>query len=243
MNMKNVLFIIGLVLSSYSLAMDTNSENGILGCLVEPSQKIAVSSPIPGVLEQVLVKRGESVQKGQLLFQLKAGVQAATVKLAAVKADFARRNLDRNTNLYDEEMLSEHERDEIQTESLLANKELQVAKEELAMRRIKSPATAIVIDRLNEAGEFISNEPVLELAVLNPLYIELLISADKFGQYKKGDTLNVFVPYSDKDEYHAEVTIVDPTIDPSSATFRVQAVLDNAGFDIPSGVNCQLTPL
>ncbi len=244
----SVLFY-SLIFSCLSTASETFQPSeifqleSVLGCLVEPSRKIAVSSPIPGVLEQMRARRGETVKKGELLFQLRAGVQAATVELAKAKAEFARRNLKRNTNLYTEEMLSEHERDEIETESLIAQKELQVAREELALRRVKSPAAAIVVDRHNEAGEFISNEPVLNLAVLNPLNVELLISSEKFGQFEAGDTLSLLVPYAPDGEYKAKITIVDPIIDPSSATFRVRASLENPDLSIPSGVSCTLAML
>jgi len=57
-----------------------------LGCMLQPSKKVQISSPVAGVLDKVLVKRGDSIKKGNTLFQLKAGVEKEAVKLASVRA-------------------------------------------------------------------------------------------------------------------------------------------------------------
>ena len=45
-----------------------------LDCVIEPNMTVELSSPVQGVLEDVLVKRGDSVKKGQVLARLKSGV-------------------------------------------------------------------------------------------------------------------------------------------------------------------------
>jgi len=65
-------------------------ELSALGCMLQPSKQVEVSSPVPGVLELVSVRRGDIVEAGNILFQLKAGVEKAGVELARVKNEFAR---------------------------------------------------------------------------------------------------------------------------------------------------------
>ena len=60
-----------------------------LGCMLEPSKQVEVSSPVPGVLDDVLVRRGDPVFAGRILFTLKAGVESAAVELARARAEFA----------------------------------------------------------------------------------------------------------------------------------------------------------
>ncbi|MCK4502055.1 MAG: biotin/lipoyl-binding protein, partial [Desulfuromonadales bacterium] len=43
--------------------------------LVEPNELVEFSSQIPGILETVAVERGARVRRGQVLAQLKSGVE------------------------------------------------------------------------------------------------------------------------------------------------------------------------
>ncbi len=209
-----------------------------LGCMLEPSQKVAVSSPVAGVLDEVGVKRGDTVRQGDLLFQLKAGVEHEQVALAKAKADFAQRKAERNQALYKDDILTMHERDEIETELLLAKTELRLREEEAALRTVKSPISGVVVNRLNTKGEYVNVEPVIELANLNPLHIDLLLPASYFGKIQKGQLLLIKPEAETIPKTSAKVDIVDPLIDPASGTFRVQLKMKNPDNKIPAGLRC-----
>lgn len=212
-----------------------------LGCMLEPSEKVQVSSPVTGVLDEVLVKRGDSINKGDKLFQLKAGVEREAVQLATVRAEFAERKLQRNRGLYDEDILTAHERDESETESLIAKSELLLKKEELALREVSSPINGVVVNRFNNKGEYVNIDPIVSLATLDPLHVDLLLPSRYFGQISMKQKLLIILtpPESDIiDARIARVIIVDPLIDSASGTFRVQLVLKNPGNKIPAGIRC-----
>ncbi len=230
--------MIALLWSHQSPLLAEESNIAALGCMLEPSDKVQVSSPVPGVLDNVDVKRGDTVKAGQRLFQLKAGVEKEQVALAKAKADFAERKAQRNKALYKDDILTMHERDEIETELLLAKSELRLREEEAALRTIKSPISGVVVDRKNTKGEYVNVDPVIELANLNPLHIDLLLPANYFGQIKKGQYL-LIKPESDLiSAKKARVGIIDPLIDPASGTFKVQLEMDNPGNSIPAGLRC-----
>ena len=209
-----------------------------LGCMLEPSENVQVSSPVTGVLDSVRIKRGDRVKKGNTLFQLKAGVEKERVELARVKAEFAKRKAQRHKDLYQDDILTIHERDEIETELLIAETELRLKKQELALRTIYSPINGVVVDRFNNKGEYVNIDPIMNLATLDPLHIDLLLSASYFGQITLGQKLMI-KPESDTiDARIANVIIVDPLIDPASGTFRVQLVMNNPDNKIPAGIRC-----
>ena len=79
-----------------------------LGCMLEPSKKVEISSPLASVIETIPVIRGEKVNKGQLLFKLRSGVESAGVDLASAKSNFAERNAVRNAELFGDDLLSSH---------------------------------------------------------------------------------------------------------------------------------------
>ncbi|MGV7234867.1 MAG: efflux RND transporter periplasmic adaptor subunit [Nitrosomonadaceae bacterium] len=209
-----------------------------LGCMLQPSKKVQISSPVAGVLDKVLVKRGDSIKKGNTLFQLKAGVEKEAVKLASVRAEFAKRKAQRNKDLYDEDILTAHERDEIETELLIAKSELRLQQQELALRKVSSPINGVVVNRFNNKGEYVNSEPIMSLATLDPLHIDLLLPSTYFGQISLKQQL-LIKPESDTiDARIAKVIIVDPLIDSASGTFRVQLEMSNPGNKIPAGIRC-----
>ncbi len=214
------------------------AELSALGCMLQPSKIVEVSSPVSGVLEEVSVTRGDLVESGNILFRLKASVEKATVELARAKNEFARRNVERNQDLYEDGLLSVHERDEIETELLLSKLELMLKEQQLALRTVASPIDGVVVDRLQDEGEYVSVDPVIRLATLDPLHIDLLLPAEYFGKIKVNQKLSISAAPAMGKARKAIVTTVDPLIDPASGTFRVQLVMSNPGNRIPAGLRC-----
>lgn len=209
-----------------------------LGCMLEPSKKVQISSPVPGVLDKVSVKRGDIIKKGETLFRLKAGVESEAVQLAKVRADFAKRKFQRNKDLYDQDILTAHERDEIETELLIAKSELRLKQQELALRKVSSPINGVVVNRYNNKGEYVSYDPILSLATLDPLHVDLLLPSNYFGQIIVDQELIIKPESNIIDSSKAKVIIVDPLIDSASGTFRVQLVMNNPDNKIPAGIRC-----
>jgi membrane fusion protein (multidrug efflux system) len=211
-----------------------------LGCMLQPSEKVQMSSPVPGVLDSVMVRRGDSIKEGDTLFQLKAGVEREGVQLARIRAEFAERKEQRNQDLdhFDKDILTVFERDEIKTELLIAKSELRLKEQELSLRKVSSPINGVVVNRFNNKGEYVSVDPIMLLATLNPLHVDLLLPSSYFGQINLKQKL-LIKPESDMiDALTAEVIIVDPLIDSASGTFRVQLVMINSGNKIPAGIRC-----
>ena len=229
--------IILMQLATFSPAV-SGKELSALGCMLQPSKIVEISSPVSGVLEDVLVKRGDIIESGYILFRLKAGVEKAGVELARVRTDFAKRNVERNMDLYEDDLLSIHERDEIETELLLSQMELMLKEQELALRTVASPIDGVVVDRLQDEGEYVNVNPVVRLATLDPLHIDLLLPARYFGKIEVGQKLMISAAPAMGKSRKANVTTVDPLIDPASGTFRVQLVMENPGNRVPAGLRC-----
>ncbi|GLS91109.1 hypothetical protein GCM10007916_21780 [Psychromonas marina] len=226
-----------LVIQS-SIVSAENSPLPTLGCMLAPSEKVEVSSPVSGVLEKVLVRRGDKIKKGQRLFELKAGVEKEGVRLATVKAAFAQRKTSRNKELFDENILTAHERDEIETELLIAKSELRLKEQELALRKIYSPINGVVVNRFYSKGEYVNVDPIFSLATLDPLHVDLLLPSIYFGEISLKQELLIKPESEGMDALTAKVIIVDPLIDSASSTFRVQLMMRNPGNKIPAGIRC-----
>lgn len=255
----------GMVLPSQGLAADGYD------CLIEPNMVVDVSSSVEGVIERVHVDRSDSVKEGQLLVELEAGVEIAAVNKARARTqmqgdlesrrsslEFAERRLERIHKLFKKGLVSSNDLDEVETRARLARAELNKAEDEqklaelelkraeeaLKLRRIRSPFTGVVMDRYKSPGESVEDKPILRLAQLDPLRVELYLPATEFGRIEPGRYAKVFPETNATDateNYLAKVKLVDRVIDAASGTFSVRLEIPNPKHEIPGGLRCTLS--
>ena len=208
--------------------------------LVEPNDLVEFSSHVPGILEQVTVDRGARVHRGQVLAQLKSGVEISAVKVAEARVEFGKRKAVRNSELYKKQLISIHDKDELETEIQLAELELNEVRERLALRTISSTVDGVVVERTGAPGEYVGEEPFLTVAKLDPLNVELVVPVEYFGMIRVGATAQVELEAAVGGHHQAKVVIVDQVIDAASGTFGVRLELPNPKLKLPAGLKCQV---
>jgi len=215
---------------------------GPLECLVEPRLVANVGSSVDGVLEQVTVDRGDIVRKGQVVARLQSGFEVASVKLSEARVEFARRKVERNETLFEKQLISAQERDEMVTEAKLLLEELKKNQETLKMRTIVSPLDGVVVERRMAPGESIRTDKtvVLRLAQINPLNVEVIAPAALFGSVRVGMIGHVSLEPLFPGTYQAKVVVVDKVIDAASGTLGVRLQLPNPNNKIPAGIKCSV---
>jgi membrane fusion protein, multidrug efflux system len=206
--------------------------------LLEPNEKVAVSSQVPGILDEILVERGDRVQPGQVLARLKSGVEKAAVALAEARVDFGRRKAVRNEELYKKQLISNHEKDELETEIQLARLELREAEERLNLRTIASPIQGVVVERLHAPGDYVGEDAILTVVGIDPLHVEVVVPVAQFGSIRKGMRAEVKPEAPVGGKYKATVVIVDQVVDAASGTFGVRLKLPNPKHRLPAGLKC-----
>jgi len=223
-------------------APSAKKAGGPLECLVEPFMVVNVGSSVDGVLDRVTVDRGDQVRKGQVVATLQSGVEAAAVKLSQARVEFGRRKVERNEVLYEKQLISAQDRDEMVTETRLHEEELNKDKETLKLRTIFSPLEGVVVERRLAPGELIRADKsvVLRLAQINPLNVEVIAPAELFGSVKVGSTGSVSLAPFYPGTHAAKVVVVDKLIDGASGTFGVRLQLPNPGNKIPAGIKCSV---
>ena len=209
-----------------------------LECMLEPNSEIEISAAVPGLLSEVLVQRGDRVEKGQVLARLISGPERAAVELAKARVEFGKRKAVRNEDLYKKKVISIHDKDEMDTEVLIARLQLKQAQEQLKLREITSPINGVVVEREKDSGEYVETEPLLTIVNLDPLNVEVVAPAELYGTIEKGMHAKVTTVGRSSGTYDAKVTLIDQVIDAASGTIRIRLVLPNPDNIIPAGLTC-----
>jgi RND family efflux transporter MFP subunit len=239
-------------------------------CLIEARQNVDVRSPVEGVIGSVLVRRGDSVRRGALLATLASGPEKAALQLALSRAgmegdiksaearvELSRKKWERADELQKKNFVSANARDEAQAEYRLATEQLRAARENrrlaeldvdrarevLAQRSIKSPVNGVVVDVLLRPGELMSSnqkDPIMKVAEIDPLNVELVLPVSQFGRIKVGQRAEVVPEEPVGGRYSALVEVVDRVVDAASGTFGVRLRLPNPGNRVPAGIKCRV---
>ena len=239
-------------------------------CLIEARQQVDIRSPVEAVIESVLVQRGDLVKKGQVIATLESGPERAGLELARSRAtmqgelraaearvDLAQKKMVRAEELYKQNFVSVNARDEAEaeyrfsTEQLrqarenqkLAELEVQRSTEVLALRTIRSPFSGVVVEVLQKPGEFSSTnlkDPIIKLAEIDPLHVEVVLPVSLYGKIKIGAPATVIPEQPVGGRYSAIVKVVDRVIDAASGTFGVRLELPNRQRAIPAGARCRV---
>lgn len=234
-------------------------------CLIEPQTVVEVSTREQGILEQLLVGRGDLVQEEQEIAHLNRDVEQANVDLSRARADleaeieelreslaFANRESERIDQLSIAKAISFTEKDKASTDAIRAELRLQQAQEQKAIARleliraqrvlenrtVRSPVDGVVIERMMSRGESAENRPIVKIATIDPLNVEIIVPVDYFGAIQVGMKAEVTPRYPGAGVETAEVTVVDRVVDAASDTFGVRLLLPNPNYNIPGGVRC-----
>lgn len=238
-------------------------------CIIEARQTVDIRSPVEGLIESLGAQRGEVVKKGQVLVQLESGPERAALAIAKSKAestgplraaeaklDLAIKKETRAQELARQNFISPNALEEARTERSLAESELRVARENqklaeldvsrtselLNMRTIRSPINGVVVDRFQKQGEFATTnvkDPIMRLAEIDPLNVEVILPARMFGEVKRGDKAEV-LPETPAKRFPAVVSVVDQVMNAASGTFGVRLELRNPNQAIPAGAKCKI---
>ena len=238
-----------------------------LDCVIEADTSVEVGTRAEGIVDTLYVERGDRVEAGQALVDLDAAVELADLALARARAEkeaelnakaaslaLSERRAARNERLAASRAISIEAADEGETEAALAALELEQARKaarvagleaerarlRLEQRTIRSPIDGVVVERFLSPGELATDEPILRLARIDPLRVEVIVPAEHFGDIARGSRAEVLPEAPFEGARPATVAIVDGLIDAASGTFGVRLELPNPEHAIPAGLGCQV---
>jgi HlyD family secretion protein len=189
------------------LAGCSKNSSGYLQGYVE-GEYVYVAAPLGGSLTNLAVARGDSVQAGQLLFELESGSEAASIDqaqknlvaakttLGLAEANFQRRQELRegsNGVVSAEELeRARADRDASAAQAAAAQAALDKAKWALDQKRQSAPAAGQIHDTLFRVGEYVpAGSPVVSLLPPGNLKIRFFVPQTRLAEIKVGHTVAV----------------------------------------------------
>jgi RND family efflux transporter MFP subunit len=250
-----------------AVAGPTITSAGDPDCLIQPYELVAVASPAQGVISKLRVDRGDLVHEGMVVAELESSAERAALEIAQyrtevesaiksnqVRLDFGVRRFVRTEEMFKKDRVPLKEMDEAETAKILAEigvleaqenlrlarLELERAKTAVALRVIRSPVTGVVVERTLAIGEFVGQNPIMKLARIDPLRVEVFVPVALLGRVTPGSRALVIPEAPVNTPRWAHVTVVDKVVDAASGTFGVRLELPNPGNQLAAGLKCKV---
>jgi membrane fusion protein (multidrug efflux system) len=213
-----------------------------------------------------IVKKGQVVAQLEsnleyatvTLARARADVDAA-IKSSEARLAFSALKLARSERLYERDLIPLADLQEAQTEKQLAEMalvnardnqrlaslELQRANVALSRNTIRSPITGVVVERFLSPGEYVSGQfkseaPILKIAQIDPLRVEVFAPLSMRGKILAGMPARLSIEAPTNSSHDVRVSVVDRVVDSASSTFRVRLELPNPNHRIPAGLKCKV---
>ena len=193
---------------------------------VRPIFQATLSSRIQGTIDQLLVREGTQVVKGQTLIQLdrrdvQGDLARASAEVENTKAQFNRMKL-----LYGQEAVSKQEVENATRAFKVAEANRKTALTQLSYTVVKAPFDGVITEKKVEVGEMASpGQPLLKMEDPLQLRLEATVAEGDLKSVSGGDTIPVVIDALGGQALTGVVSQILPAGDPQTHTFMVKVDL------------------
>lgn len=228
----------------------------VSGVVSSPGASSMVAFLVPGRALQVLPREGEPVKKGQLLATLDAvnlthAVEASHAQAEAAQA-LARRADDeyqRMKQLFESQSLAPNDFAKFKAAQEAAHQQHQqalagegIARRNLADAQLRAPLAGYVAKRMLEPGVMVApGQPVFELAVLDPIEINVAVPETDIRLVKVGQKAMVSAPALPGQRFTGTVKVVSISADPATRTYMTRITLPNPTHELKVGMVAEVS--
>jgi membrane fusion protein (multidrug efflux system) len=220
------------------------------GQLLARSQA-AVAAQVGGQVTRIVRDEGSSVANAELVIEIdpeRRKLEAESARALHAQAEAqereAARELARMEKLHAQGVAADAKLDQVRTalSAARASREAFAAQLGMAERSVRdssvtAPFAGLVARRWVSEGEFVApGQKLFDLVALDPIEVEFHLPERDSSRVSLGAPVSVRVAPFPDEVFHATVTVVSPTIDPTTRTLRMKAELSNADGRLRPGL-------
>lgn len=217
---------------------------------LKADEEVMISSEVDGLVRKIYVDEGTPVHPGKLLAEInetdyQLDMKRADAALAQAQASLtnARAEYKRKETLFQEELITRQQFDDISTRMMLAEAELararatqSISRERLLRTKIYSPLAGAVKEKRVSVGDFVrSGTPILQLIKIDPLKLNFTVSEKDVAGLKTGQEVMFTVDAFPGKEFKGKVNLLYPNVEERTRTLQAQALVPNGDRRLKPG--------
>jgi len=204
---------------------------------LEAEEEATVMAKTAGVVEQILAEEGRRVRAGQVLARLETDRLKFEVARAKAEADKAQENFDRNTRIYEKNLISKELYDQSRFTLDAARAAYSLAKLTLEESEIRAPFDGVVSARYIKPGNLIQpNTAAFRVTQLDLLHAHIYVPERDIHKLAPGQTAAMALDAWPDRVFSGSILRINPVVDPQTGTVKVTVAMAQGQKELKPGM-------
>lgn len=196
---------------------------------VKTKKNVLIYPEMAGTLLRVYVKKGQRVNKGQLLASIDDGGMGSQLAQLKTQAQLAKTTYERQQRLWEQKIGSEIQYLQAKTKYEANESAVQQAQSQLGKSTIRAPFSGIIDDVIKDQGTVVApgqGSEVFRIVNLSDMYISVDVPESHLANIKKGKVAKVYFPVLG-DTILTKIRQIGNFINPNNRAFTVEIPVPN----------------
>lgn len=204
---------------------------------LEEGQSVDLAFKYGGTLEQLLVKEGSQVAKGQPLATVSSSTLESTLRTAQATLEQAQDAYDRLKKVHDNGSLPEIKWKEMEANLQKAQASYDLAQAMVNENTLTAPFSGTVASVSAELGENIAPmRPVVKLINVKSLSVKISVPENEIAKIRTNDTATIVIPALEDRCYKGKVTEKSMTASLLTHSYPVKVLVEKPDRDLQPGM-------
>ena len=207
----------------------------------EADHRVNVSARTGGVLSELRVRRGQRVEKGEIIAVLADEAREAQVAQAKALVEQRKAELDAKRILIEKGSMPRLDLVNLEARYKAAQATLALAQAELNRGLVRAPWSGVITDLPAEVGGAafsFTGTQIATLVALDPMLAVVEVSERRLAGIKVGERAEVRLITGQT--YTGRVRYVAKSASPTTRTYRVEVEMANPDHKIPDGITAEV---
>ena len=195
---------------------------------LKPLADVNLLAPFPDVIEEVVVKEGQSVQRGQVLARMRMTSIAPAAASAEAQRRIAAADYQRMQNLLKEGAVAERDVEVADGQLKAAEAAEAMARKRLDEATVRAPFAGVVAQRFLQSGDRVGDgDRLFRIVNTDELEFTASVNTEALGQLKPGAPVALTVSGLEGRRVSGHVSRVNATVDPATRQVKVYVLVPN----------------
>jgi membrane fusion protein (multidrug efflux system) len=204
---------------------------------LESIKGLIITADISGRISNVSFEAGSEVEAGDILIQQDTSEEQAKLRSNQAAAALAKSTLERMLKLYDQRVASKSELDNSKSTYDSAVATVDNTKAAIEKKSIRAPFAGRLGIRLVNLGQFINTgDSVVSLQAIDKMYVNFSLPQQFNSNVAVGLSIRLESDAVPGKQFLGFINVIDPEIEMSTRSVRLQAVIDNPKKELLPGM-------
>jgi membrane fusion protein (multidrug efflux system) len=204
---------------------------------LEAEDEATVLARTGGVIEQILTEEGQRVRAGQVLARLETDRLKLEAARAKAEADKATENFQRNTRIYEKNLISKDLYDQSRFARDAAKAAYELAALTLRESEIRAPISGVVSARYIKLGNAVQpNTQIFKITQMDTLHAHIYVPERDIHKLAPKQAATLAVDAWPDKTFTGSILRVNPVVDASTGTVKVTVAMVASQRELKPGM-------